>query len=354
MINRKWFILMFTLLLLIAFISCEKEEDISASDITTNVTVEPVSTETIESFVSSTGTLIAAKEAKIVSELEGKLFFKTDPNTGRIITNGAKVHQGQLIAEIKNLEWELSARVESNKLAYKTAQKELAKQEALFKEGGVTEKELNLARTNALDAQYNYEAAQLKIDKMRLKAPFNGLLVQRAQIANGSRIAAAFELFTIMDYRQVIVEVNISGSELSKIKLEQPVYVQNYALKNEIFQGKVTSVDPAIDPKTRTFKVSILADNSNLRLRPGMFVKVDIVVESHENAIVIPEYVIQLRNNRKVVFVVESQSAVQREVETGLESTDRVEIVSGLKENERLVVSGYETLKDKSSVKIVR
>ena len=354
MINSKWFILACLLAVLLVIISCEQEEDISATDITTNVTVETVPTETIESFVASTGTLIAAKEAKIVSELEGRLFFKDDPNTGGIITNGAMVRKGQLIAEIQNPEWELSARVESNKLAFETAKKELDKQEALFKEGGVTEKELNLARKNALDAQYNYEAAQLKIDKMKLKAPFDGILVQRAQVANGSRIIAAFELFTIMDYRQVIVEIDVSGSELARIHIDQPVYVQNYALKNEIFPGKVISVDPAIDPKTRTFKVTILVDNTKLRLRPGMFVKVDVVVESHQNAIVIPQHVIQLRNNRKVVFVVESQSAVQREVETGLETRDRIEIISGLKENERLVVSGYETLKDKSSVKIVR
>jgi len=354
MINSKWFILACLLAVLLVIISCEQEEDISATDITTNVTVETVPTETIESFVASTGTLIAAKEAKIVSELEGRLFFKDDPNTGGIITNGAMVRKGQLIAEIQNPEWELSARVESNKLAFETAKKELDKQEALFKEGGVTEKELNLARKNALDAQYNYEAAQLKIDKMKLKAPFDGILVQRAQVANGSRIIAAFELFTIMDYRQIIVEIDVSGSELARIHIDQPVYVQNYALKNEIFPGKVISVDPAIDPKTRTFKVTILVDTTKLRLRPGMFVKVDVVVESHQNAIVIPQHVIQLRNNRKVVFVVESQSAVQREVETGLETRDRIEIISGLKENERLVVSGYETLKDKSSVKIVR
>jgi multidrug efflux pump subunit AcrA (membrane-fusion protein) len=83
-----------------------------------------------------------------------------------------------------------------------------------------------------------------------------------------------------------------------------------------------------------------------------MFAKADIVVEDRPSAVVIAKTALQTRDNRPVVFVVEGVSAELREVVTGIETREEIEILEGLNEDERLVVKGQETLRDKSKVRV--
>jgi RND family efflux transporter MFP subunit len=114
----------------------------------------------------------------------------------------------------------------------------------------------------------------------------------------------------------------------------------------------VTAIDPTIDPQTRTFTVVFEVANDKLILRPGMFVKADIVIENHDSAVIIPKTALQTRDNQPVAFVVQGASAELREVSTGIETREEVEILEGLTEGERLVVKGHETLRDKSKVRV--
>ena len=85
-----------------------------------------------------------------------------------------------------------------------------------------------------------------------------------------------------------------------------------------------------------------------------MFVKADLVINSAENTVVIPKDIIVTRNRTRTVFVVERGVAYERTITTGLESADRVEVISGLEPGESVVSKGFETLRDKSRVKVLR
>ena len=89
-------------------------------------------------------------------------------------------------------------------------------------------------------------------------------------------------------------------------------------------------------------------------LRPGMFVKAEIVTAGRDSAIVIPKDIILTRRNRKTVFVVNRSFAQERRISTGLENPDELEVVEGLSVNERLIVNGFETLRNGSRVRISR
>ncbi|MFQ5604763.1 MAG: efflux RND transporter periplasmic adaptor subunit [bacterium] len=331
-------------------LACNGGEDKSAADLSMPVVVEKVKLGTIAEFIASTGTLQAQKEERVIAEVPGILHLAQ--NNGGLIKAGARVKPDQILAELENPEYLLEIRVESQKLAMTNAQRELAKQEVLFKEGGVTEKELEIARRTALDARLNYETAILKAQKLQLKAPISGILANLPAHAVGTRVPAGFQFCTVMDYENVIVRVNLPNSDMGRIQPGQKVNISNYALQDEIFIGQVVAIDPAIDPQTRTFTVTIQAENRHSKLRPGMFVKTDIVVEEHSHVVIIPKSAMQTRDNRPVVFVVQGVSAELRQVETGIEGREEIEIVSGLAENERLVVKGQETLRDKSKVRV--
>ncbi len=338
------------LIFVVFFTACESGEDRSAADLAVPVTVEKVRRGPISEFVSATGTLRAQREERLVTEVAGILStVKTD---GAYLSNGSRVRAGQMLAEIENREWLLEVRVESQKLAMENAKRELEKQQALFEEGGVTEKELELARRTALDTRLNYEAAQLRADKLNLRAPISGIISSLQSGSKGTYVPVGFQLCSIMDYGTVVVDASLPNTDMDRIRHGQQVNISNYSLEGEIFTGKVTSIDPTIDPRTRTFTVSIEARNPNLRLRPGMFVKADIIIKHQPEAVIIPRSAIQTRDNRSVVFVVEGVSAEMREITEGISTREEVEIVEGLNEGERLVIEGHETLRDKSKVRV--
>ncbi len=85
-----------------------------------------------------------------------------------------------------------------------------------------------------------------------------------------------------------------------------------------------------------------------------MFVKLETIVASQDSALVIPQDVILSKRRGKTVFIIEKNAAQKRVISTGLENEQMVEVLSGLKVGERLVIKGFETLRNRSKVKIVR
>ena len=120
----------------------------------------------------------------------------------------------------------------------------------------------------------------------------------------------------------------------------------------DTIRGVISELSPAISSETRTFKGKILIQNEGLKLRPGMFVKADIVVNKADSAIIIPKSVIQSNRRIKYVYIVEKNTALLRELKTGLEDDKNIQVLEGLKENDNLVVKGFETLKENAKVKV--
>jgi RND family efflux transporter MFP subunit len=327
--------------------ACGDPDNEQVAELTIPVTVEAVGRGDIAAYLSATGTVQARREENVTTDVEGVLRLV------RPLAAGQAVRAGQLLAEVDNPEYLLDVRVESQRMAMENAQRELEKQEALFAEGGVTEKELEIARRTALDARLNYETATLKAGKVRIVAPVSGIVSGLQTGADGTRVPARFQICSIKDYASVLIPVKLPNTDLGRVQPGQEALIRNYALPDDVFEGRLHTIDPTIDPQTRTFTVTVEAPNPDLRLRPGMFVKVDLVQERHEQAVVIPKTALQVRNNTPVVFIVEGASAEMREVTTGIEAGETVEIVSGLSEGERLVIRGQETLRDKAKVRIL-
>ncbi|HCQ02997.1 MAG TPA: hypothetical protein DIT99_20945, partial [Candidatus Latescibacteria bacterium] len=268
-----------SLVLLMITLGCGGRDDEQVAELTIPVRIEQVSREDIAAYISATGTVKARHEEAVVTEVEGLL------NLSSGLKSGSFVQSGQLLAELDNPEYLLDVRVESQKLAMDNARRELEKKDALYSEGGVTENELETARRSALDAKLNYETALLKAEKIRVHAPLSGIVTGLKNNADGTRVAARFQLCTIMDYATVHIPVKLPNTDLGSIRINQEVLISNYALPDDLFKGTIQTIDPTIDPQTRTFTVTIQAANPQSRLRPGMFVKTDIVREEHEQAV---------------------------------------------------------------------
>ena len=352
-LNKNLYWIPYIVFLLIAA-SCNTENASFDTDISVPVSVTEVQSKSIEQYVNTTGTVYAMKEVTLASEMSGDYSLLNNPKSGKPFALGDIVIQNQKIIRLDDKEYENTIKIESEKMNLDIAKSEFEKQESLYDKGGVTLRELKNSEREYINAQYSYENAKIQLAKMDVKAPFRGVIVDLPYYTGGTKVATGSEMVTLMNYAQLYMEVNLPEKDIAQIEIGNEAKITNYTLPNDTLIGKITQLSPAIDPATRTFKGLLLINNPQMLLRPGMFVRADIVVAKKDSTIVIPKEIILSKQRGKTVFVVERGAASERIISTGLESTDEVEVLQGLKKDERLIISGFETLRNRSKVKVIR
>jgi membrane fusion protein (multidrug efflux system) len=337
-----------------AIYGCRNRDQNLTADIEVPVSVEELKFKSIEEFVNTTGTAFPRGEIELKSKIPAAYFLEKNPQTGRLWKLGDKVNSGALIARLEDEEYINSVKMETNQLNLELMESELRKQESLYEKGGVTLRELKTAGINYENAKTTVTNSKLQLQKTRIVAPINGVIVDLPYYTQGTEIASGMTIAKIMDYRIMFMDVKLPEKYIPVIKPGQSVKLTNYTIPEDTIIGSITQLSPAIDSDTRTFKGTISIDNSDYLLRPGMFVRADIVTNRKDSAIVIPKTIILSRQRGKTVYVVDRGVAVERIVETGLENITDVEIIQGLAKNDRVVTSGFETLSSRSKVKIIK
>lgn len=347
--------LIIVLLLSIAlFSACNQRQRQNDNDITIPVVVKDIVPGAISKFVSITGTVKSIKDVQLKTEIAGKYHLLKNPATGRAFSLNDQVKEGQDIIVLEDIEYENNIRITSLKLSLETSKQLLDKQKSLYEKGGVTQNDVKTAEVNYINAKYSFDDGQLRLGKMHIKAPFSGTIVNLPYFTPEGRINSGTLVLAIMDYSKLYMDINLAEKNMGLIKTNQSVFITNYTLPNDTLKGLITQLSPAIDAETRSFKGSIEISNGNLKLRPGMYVKAEIVVASGNNSIIIPKNIIVSKQQSNYVFIVEKGEAKEREVKFGIENTNEIQITSGLNMNDHIVIVGFETLRDGSKVKLVK
>lgn len=342
------------LVFFVLLVACGGTDTRVDSNVEVPVSVEDIGLKPIEEFVVTTGTVSATKEALMKSEAAGFYRLAVNPATSRSYELGDLVKKNQVIIHLDNPERENEIKIESYRLNLENTKNDLEKQKSLYEKGGVTQTELKNAERQYVDAKYNYDNALIQLDKLRISAPFDGVIVDIPYYTRGVKVPTNSDMVHIMNYSRLNMEVNLPGKLLGEVQTSQPVRVINYTIPDKILEGIITQVSPALNPDTRTFLAKVDIENPDWILRPGMFVKAEITTERKDSTIVIPKDIVLTRRNRKQVFIVNRGMAEQKTITTGLENPDEIEVIEGLETGERLVVKGFETLRNGSKVKITR
>ncbi len=339
---------------ILAMTGCRNRDENLTADVEIPVSVEEIRLKSVEEYVNTTGTAFPKGEVEIKSEITATYFLEKNPRTGRQWQLGDRIEAGGLIARLEDREYINSVKLETTRLNLELSESELRKQESLYEKGGVTLKELKTAGINYENAKTNLETAVLQLEKTRITAPISGVIVDLPYYTQATQVETGKVIAKIMDYKTMYMEVQLPEKYISDIKPGQPVKLTNYTIPDDTIAGSITQLSPAINPDTRTFQGNISIDNTEYLLRPGMFVKADIVTSRKDSAIVIPRNIVLSRQKGKTVFVVDRGVAAERIIETGLENVTEVEVLKGLTKNERVVTSGFETLSNRSKVKIIK
>jgi len=347
------FIFLILLISLLALSGCQQERVTAQTDTTIPVRVMEVKKSSIQEFVTTTGTVYAAKETILKTEQAGRYKIERNPRTGKPFVMGDSVAANTLIFSLDNPEYVNQIAMDSKKLSLESAEREFTKQQSIYEKGGITLKEVRDAEKAMIDARYSFDNAKISLAKLEIRAPFNGIIVDLPHYTSSQWVEAYTEVATLMDYSRLYAELTLPGKEMDRIQQNQNVAVSNYSQEKQKLEGKVTQISPALDPTSRMFKIKIEASNPDLLLKPGMFVRADIVVQEKADVIVIPKDIILDRRGRKTVYVVQRGIALERRLELGIETRDTVEVTEGLDPDDSLIIEGFETLRNRSRVKVL-
>lgn len=230
--------------------------------------------------------------------------------------------------------------------AYETAKKHLANLQA---SGASHQRQAAKGQLELAHGQYLSAAAKLSYTEIR--SPINGTVADRA-VYPGDIAPAGTPLIIVMDTSEVVVRLHVPESQAAQIKLGDSARLQVPGFLKS-FPAKVTILSPALDPNSTTVEVWIQADNSNGELKPGASVQVSIVSRTVPNALVIPDHaILTASGGTESVMVVGSDSrAYSRPVKTGIQQGSLIQILSGLKAGDQVIVNGAYGLPEKTKVK---
>jgi len=211
---------------------------------------------------------------------------------------------------------------------------------------------------DALLAQIRQAEAALRLARIHLKnttirAPISGIISKRF-FDQGSFVSTTTPIVRIVAMDRVNVLVQVVESELAQLRVGAKAEIYVDAYRKQVFRGGVSRISPTVDPESRMADMEIQVDNKDHRLKPGMFARVDLVVQRRNGVLLLSKDSLIKEHGHMRVFVHENGRALLREVVLGLEGEKYVEVVRGLQEGEEVIVAGQYELKDMMPVRVIR
>ena len=180
---------------------------------------------------------------------------------------------------------------------------------------------------------------------LEIKAPIDGVIIERTATA-GELVDRTKAIYTISDPTQLWAIAEIKERDIAAVRSGQDAKFTVLAYPQEKFHGKVLLVGNQVEAGSRTLEVRIAVDNTDGRLKAGMFADVEIITTLLENVLLIPDSALQTEGDNQIVFVaLDGNKFEKRVVRLGLEQTGRVQILDGVKAGEKIVTEGSFILK---------
>lgn len=261
---------------------------------------------------------------------------------------GQAVAAGHLLARLDDSEIRAQAmRAEAER---DRARSDHERAQQLFERNAVSAKELEDASVDLRVAEADYEVASARLAKTRIRAPFAGL-VGRRRISAGAYVSVGQQITELARVDQMRVTFAAPERFMGDLKVGVPVTIQTPAYPGETFRGRLSVVDPIVDPQTRTVQLVASVPNRDRRLKPGMSADVRVTLAQRASALMVPDEAVFAEGNQDFVYVVQPDSTVARAaVQLGTRDSAMVEVVSGIAAGARVVRAGHQKLYDGARV----
>ena len=302
-----------------------------------------LTTSKLDNIVVVTGSVQANESLELKSETAGKI-------TKIYFQEGKTVRKGDLLVQVNDEE--IKAELTKQRFNKKLNEGIEFRQRKLLEKDAISQEEYDNALNKLNTSLADIAVLEAQLEKTKVRAPFDGIIGLR-YVSEGALIATSTAIANLFNISPAKIEFAIPGRYSMQVKPKQKI---NFTVESDtsIFEGEVYAVEPQIDANTRTLKIRALAENTKGLLLPGQFVRVELILGSTNNAILVPtEAVIPELNGHKV-FISEKGKAKEVVVQTGIRDNLRLEIVSGLHPQDTLITTGILQLRNGLDIQITK
>jgi RND family efflux transporter MFP subunit len=222
------------------------------------------------------------------------------------------------------------------------------------------ESQVRLAQAQVETYRAALSLAQSNLNNTRLVAPFAGYIAQR-NLDQGAAVSAASAgttttsvgILLIQDISSVKVQIEVPERDISRVAIGNSVRVTADPYKGEIFTGSVTRVVHNLDPRSRTMGIEVVIPNADARLKPGMFARVDAIVETRKNVLTVPLESLRLGEGPPLVMVVRGGVVEPVQVQLGAADAQAIEVAKGIVESDQVILQGKDLVRKGQKVRTV-
>jgi len=314
------------------------------------IKVDSVSRGTLSALYSTSATLRSDKRATVTARTQGVV-------RKLLVEEGDWVKQDQELAVLEDDEQRIA--FEQAKANAETMRREYERSEKLHGQDLVSDEVYDTARREAVDAKHSADLAELALSRTVIRSTFAGQVLTR-HLDLGATVNDGTPVYDIADLDPLYADVQVPERQVAQLEAGQTVRLMTDD-NGDTGVAKIERIAPAVDPTTGTVKVTVAVAKAE-GLRPGSFVRVGIVTDTHANTLVVPRSALVAEGRRWHLFRIKDDNQGQVElieITRGFEEAERVEILADtstqrpLREGDAVVVTGASSLSDESTVDVL-
>ncbi|OLF53756.1 efflux RND transporter periplasmic adaptor subunit [Pseudomonas chlororaphis] len=312
------------------------------------VAVAPVVQGPMPNLLTGIGELEATRQVMVTAEASGLV-------TLIAFRPGETVRVGQTLVQLNDApERGELARLQAQA---SNARSRLQRTRLLLPQQAATQEQLDEAQADFRQIQGDIARVTALIEQKRIKAPFSGVLGVR-KINLGQFVQAGEPMVSLTDAQTLYANVNLPERSLAQLKPGQDMQLSVDAYPDRSFAGTVSTLEPRIDPGTRTLLVQATVPNAQHLLAPGMYVNAQVSLPTSAQVLSVPETAVSYNSYGDFVYAVQGddpQALKARlvQVKTGQRSAGRVVLLDGVKASDRVVTSGQLRLSNGAHIEII-
>ncbi|QGU95851.1 efflux RND transporter periplasmic adaptor subunit [Clostridium bovifaecis] len=215
------------------------------------------------------------------------------------------------------------------------------------------------ANTGVKQAQSGYEQAKVAYDQALralndavITSPVDGV-VYAVNVEKGEIASSAQPIATITSVDKVYVKVDVTEKLVTKLQKGNNINLEISSISDKKIPGIITLINPVANLQNNLYTIEIEVDNKDHQIKPGMFAKAQFNTDNKKDVMVINSEAVTVNNKKQIVYVEQNGKAVEKEVETGLDNGEYVEIKKGITLNEKVIVKGQDLVENGDKVKVV-
>jgi len=266
------------------------------------------------------------------------------------VEEGDRVEVGDTLLHIEDDQLRIADREARVNLDYQ--QTSYQRTEEMFKRKLISDQEFETKKYELAQARLRCERAQLELEPAPILAPFSGMITGR-NVQVGARVGSGSKLYDLIKLDDMIARVFVPGQYLTAIRNEQRASITSEFLPDKLFKGWVKRISPVVDPRSGTFKVTVGLRDRFEYLRPGLSVSVQIITDTHQEAVLIPKQAVVYDGGDKFVFAVRDTIAEKVQLVQGFENADFIEALADIDPGTPIIIVGQNGLKDQARVRVI-